>query len=250
MSKTEVSGKQVKDGSIELVDLSANLASIIDGKADVGNLAAVATSGSYNDLTNKPSLFSGAYADLTGKPSLSVVATSGSYNDLTNKPSIPSTLASLTGDVSISNPSTDQVLKYNGTSWVNAAAPSGSGGSGSGLSIEIYQDAEFNWSGDSSTRTITHNKGRQPDMVQVFVKETYPGYKSSWVAHFDLAAVQGGSTNYGWDLAQGVGTTNDNQTIVRLLRSNVTTPAPTRIRLYWFGTQGVGGVSSSGGWVS
>lgn len=32
------------------------------------SLAAVATSGSYNDLSNKPTLFSGAYADLTGKP--------------------------------------------------------------------------------------------------------------------------------------------------------------------------------------
>jgi hypothetical protein len=41
---------------------------------------------SYNDLSNKPSLFSGAYADLTGKPTLF----SGSYTDLTNKPTIPS----------------------------------------------------------------------------------------------------------------------------------------------------------------
>ena len=39
--------------------------------------ATVATSGSYNDLS--------------GKPSLAKVATSGSYNDLSNKPSIPST---------------------------------------------------------------------------------------------------------------------------------------------------------------
>jgi hypothetical protein len=38
-------------------------------------LAAVATSGSYSDLS--------------GKPSLATVATSGSYNDLTNKPAIP-----------------------------------------------------------------------------------------------------------------------------------------------------------------
>ena len=52
------------------------------------SLATVATSGSYADLTNKPSLFSGAYADLTGKPSLATVATSGSYADLTNKPSL------------------------------------------------------------------------------------------------------------------------------------------------------------------
>jgi len=39
-------------------------------------------SGNYNDLTNKPSLFSGNYNDLTNKPSLF----SGNYNDLSNKP--------------------------------------------------------------------------------------------------------------------------------------------------------------------
>lgn len=40
----------------------------------------------YNNLSNKPSLFSGDYNDLTNKPSLF----SGDYNDLTNKPTIPS----------------------------------------------------------------------------------------------------------------------------------------------------------------
>lgn len=49
-------------------------------------LATVATSGSYNDLSNKPTLFSGDYNDLTNKPTLF----SGNYNDLTNKPTIPS----------------------------------------------------------------------------------------------------------------------------------------------------------------
>lgn len=61
-------------------------------------------SGSYNDLTNKPTLFSGSYNDLTdlpapaepetitwtdvqGKPTFATVATTGSYNDLTDKPS-------------------------------------------------------------------------------------------------------------------------------------------------------------------
>ena len=51
-------------------------------------LSIVATSGSYSDLINKPSLFSGNYNDLTNKPSLSTVATSGSYSDLINKPSL------------------------------------------------------------------------------------------------------------------------------------------------------------------
>ena len=49
-----------------------------------GDLATVATTGSYNDLTNKPDL--SVYAETAD---LAVVATTGSYNDLTNKPTIP-----------------------------------------------------------------------------------------------------------------------------------------------------------------
>lgn len=41
---------------------------------------------SWNDLTDKPELFSGSYNDLTDKPELF----SGSYNDLTDKPDLPS----------------------------------------------------------------------------------------------------------------------------------------------------------------
>ena len=66
------------------------------------NLATVATSGSYNDLSNRPTLFNGAYSDLIGKPvlwdstyasiknkpNLATIATSGNYNDLTNKPNL------------------------------------------------------------------------------------------------------------------------------------------------------------------
>ena len=39
-------------------------------------------SGVYTDLTSKPTLFSGSYLDLTSKPTLF----SGSYTDLTSKP--------------------------------------------------------------------------------------------------------------------------------------------------------------------
>ena len=81
------------------------------------SLATVATSGDYDDLTNKPSIpaaqvnsdwnassgvaeilnkpnlatvaTTGAYSDLSGTPNLATVATSGSYADLTNTPSIP-----------------------------------------------------------------------------------------------------------------------------------------------------------------
>lgn len=45
-------------------------------------------SGSYDDLTDKPTLFSGSYDDLTNKPTLASVATSGNYDDLLNKPAL------------------------------------------------------------------------------------------------------------------------------------------------------------------
>lgn len=47
-------------------------------------------SGVYSDLTGKPSLFDGTWASLTGKPTFSTVATTGAYSDLTGKPTIPS----------------------------------------------------------------------------------------------------------------------------------------------------------------
>lgn len=50
-------------------------------------------SGSYNDLTNTPALFSGAYTDLSGKPDLSIyqlanTAFNGTYSALTGKPTL------------------------------------------------------------------------------------------------------------------------------------------------------------------
>ena len=46
-------------------------------------------SGSYNDLTDQPTLFDGSYNSLTDTPNLATVATSGYYTDLLNTPTIP-----------------------------------------------------------------------------------------------------------------------------------------------------------------
>lgn len=64
------------------------------------DLSTVATSGSYNDLSDKPTIpaaqvnsdwnASSGVAQILNKPNLATVATSGSYNDLSNKPTIPS----------------------------------------------------------------------------------------------------------------------------------------------------------------
>ena len=62
-------------------------------------LAEVATTGSYEDLSNKPTIpaaqvnsdwnSSSGVSQILNKPTLSTVATSGSYDDLTDKPTIP-----------------------------------------------------------------------------------------------------------------------------------------------------------------
>lgn len=71
----------------------------LNKKANTEDLATVATSGNYNDLSNKPAIPTKT-SDLTNdsdfveSTDLSAVATSGSYNDLSNKPTIDSALSS------------------------------------------------------------------------------------------------------------------------------------------------------------
>ena len=94
-SHQDISGKQ---------DVISDLSDIRSGAeagataVQPGDLAAVATSGDYEDLDNKPTIpaaqvnsdwnASSGVAQILNKPSLATVATSGDYDDLTNKPTI------------------------------------------------------------------------------------------------------------------------------------------------------------------
>ena len=67
--------------------------------ARVSGLAPVATSGSFSDLINKPTIPAGqvnsdwnaasGLSQILNKPTFAAVAISGSYNDLSGKPAIP-----------------------------------------------------------------------------------------------------------------------------------------------------------------
>ena len=71
-----------------------------------------------------------AYTELTGRPSLATVSTTGSYNDLSNKPSIPNDISDMVDvDTQTNAPTLGQVLKWNGLNWVPADDIT-SGGSG------------------------------------------------------------------------------------------------------------------------
>lgn len=71
------------DNNAYVQSVKEELTALIDEvSGGLANLAAVARSGSYNDLTDKPTLFS------------------GSYNDLTDKPAIPNSFTDLSGTIS------------------------------------------------------------------------------------------------------------------------------------------------------
>ena len=69
------------------------------GFAYTANLATVALTGSYNNLSDKPTIpaaqvnsdwnSNSGVSQILNKPNLAAVATSGDYDDLTNKPTIP-----------------------------------------------------------------------------------------------------------------------------------------------------------------
>ena len=89
----------IQSVSTDLTELSNGLATVATSGSYNDLTDKPSFSGSYNDLTDKPTLFSGSYNDLTDKPTLATVATSGSYNDLTDKPLIPSTFEDLGGNI-------------------------------------------------------------------------------------------------------------------------------------------------------
>ena len=82
----------------------------------------------WNQIDNKPTLFSGSYNDLSNKPTLF----SGNYNDLNNKPTIPT--------ISISNTLNSgtkiATITINGTSTDLYVDNSNSGGQGGSVAAE------------------------------------------------------------------------------------------------------------------
>jgi|GEM_PF-3379887 len=95
------------------------------GAAQILNKPTLGTAASAN-VTAFATAAQGAKADTAVQPgSLATVATTGSYTDLTNKPTIPTTLGSLT-NVNASAPANGQVLAYDNASgkWIASTVTS------------------------------------------------------------------------------------------------------------------------------
>ena len=136
------------------------------GFVESSDLATVATTGDYDDLTNKPTIpaaqvnsdwdSTSGVSEILNKPTLSTVATSGSYNDLTDTPTIPTNsdfdLSGL-GDVSVSGATQGQVLTKGVSGW-----------EASSLNIptktsDLNNDSNFMVTPTTVTQAITVNTG-------------------------------------------------------------------------------------------
>lgn len=123
-------------------------------------------SGSYNDLTDKPTIPSKT-SDLTNDSgfvvgsSLSSVATSGSYNDLSNKPTIPSKTSDLTNDSGYIN----QLKTINNESLIGTGNITISGG---GTQVQ----SDWNESDSTSMAYILH----KPQIVSPSASNTFTNY--------------------------------------------------------------------------
>jgi hypothetical protein len=106
----------------------------------ITGLADVATSGSYDDLSDKPSF--------------ATVATSGSYNDLINTPTIPATLL----DLGISDGTDGQVLTTDGAGNFTFAE------GGDSIGNFTFSSSTINTS-DASEITITPTVNMSADLV-------------------------------------------------------------------------------------
>ena len=108
--------------SFALADVQANsFIGSLTGNADTVTNG-VYTNGSYSDPAWITSL---AYSKLSGAPTLATVATSGSYTDLSNKPSIPSKTSDLTNDSGFITGYTETDPVYTASSWYSTTNNSG-----------------------------------------------------------------------------------------------------------------------------
>jgi hypothetical protein len=129
MSSTVITSQQIKDGVVQRSDLNVTTSGqSVVAKILQGNLITLGSSGAdagtgdvtINHVTS--GVTSGSYGSSSAIPILTIDAYGHITAISTSSVNIVSSLAGLS-DVTLTSPSANQVLQYNGTKWVNAAAP-------------------------------------------------------------------------------------------------------------------------------
>ena len=160
------------------------------------NIANYATTANLSILNNTVANIS--YANLVGAPNIANYATNANLSSLSNvvaninwsnlsgKPTFVSNLDSLS-DVVITSATNGQVLKYDGTNWVNGTDNTGGGGStpaGSNTQIQFNDGGSF---GASSNLTYNKSTG-QVHISTTTSSPTTNGYAGALVVEGGIAA--------------------------------------------------------------
>jgi len=173
----------------------------------------------------------GALADSATQPSdLATVATSGSYDDLSDKPTIPDTLDSLT-DVVITSVTTGQGLQFDGENWVNSSA-----GSGTVTSVDMSVPTGLSVSGNpvttSGTLAVTLTSGysipttakqTEWDTAYGWGNHASGGYLTTSAAASTYAPLTGTGASGTW----GIDITGNAATATNVAYSGLTGTVPT-----------------------
>lgn len=205
---------------------------LLSQKANISSLATVATSGSYNDLINKPTIpdvsnyytksetynqteVNNLLSTKADTSSLSTVATTGDYDDLLNKPTIPA--AQVQSDWSQADNTKVDYIKNKPTIPANAEQLPIE--SGSSTNTKDYIDTALSGKADTSSLSTVATSGDYSDLLNKPI--TYGGTltdlnnSSRTTKTCTLYTFGGGATNSpsgtagGWLLSMiNEGTTN------------------------------------------
>jgi len=129
--------------------------------------------------TNKP-VSSATQTALDAKAtssSLSTVATSGSYADLSNTPSIPTGISDLS-DVATAGATSGQVLKYNGSNWIPGTDVGGAGAGSTNLSTSVNATTVSIASDTGTDATIVSASGTNAGILTSSDKSKLDGIAS------------------------------------------------------------------------
>lgn len=147
---------------LSYLDATSSIQTQLNGKANTSSLATVATSGSYNDLTNKPTIpaaqvnsdwdASSGVAEILNKPSLATVATTGAYSSLTGTPTLGSA-------ASLNAGSANGVATLDSTGHVPSSQ----------IPSAIVNGLEFVglWNASTNSPTLTSSVGTQGQLYTV-----------------------------------------------------------------------------------
>ena len=147
------------------------------------------------------------YSEIVGTPSLAAVATTGSYNNLTNKPDLVNDISDLSDvDTQGTPPTPGQVLKWDGLKWAPANDATSGGG---GLNADTLDGF------DSPYFLDYNNLNNRPTLFDgnftsiVGLPTTLSGYGITDSISANQSYTQNGSVTFNSDAGITVGTNNN-----------------------------------------